>query len=303
METSRPARLAFACLLAGAAACGSGKNGDKESAPPAAEPAPAAESPSPSAIPGGLGEAEFAKLHELRADQPPARKGQMIEVGGARAYLSLPEGAKAPLPGVIVIHEWWGLNDHIMHWADRLAADGYAALAVDLYGGVVATTREEAMATMKKVDDAKARAVLVAAHRFLVEDERVKAPRTGSIGWCFGGGWSMQAAMALPDLDAAVVYYGHVPMDAKLFAGVKAPVLGVFGNQDDGIPPKHVDGFDAALTSAGVKHEILRYEAPHAFANPSSPAYHAKEAGEAWEKVRGFLRAELKPAAAPAPGK
>ncbi|HEU5060867.1 MAG TPA: dienelactone hydrolase family protein, partial [Kofleriaceae bacterium] len=221
----------------------------------------------------------------------------------ARAYLSLPEGATAPVPGVIVIHEWWGLNDHIMHWADRLAADGHAALAVDLYGGVVATTREDAMATMKKVDDAKARAVLVAAHRFLVEDARVKAPRTASIGWCFGGGWSMQAAMALPELDAAVVYYGHVPTDARAFAGVKARVLGVFGNQDEGIPPRHVDGFAAALTAAGVKHEILRYDAPHAFANPSSPAYHAKEAAAAWEKVRAFLRAELSPAATPAPDK
>ena len=291
----------FATILA--VGCGSGKNGDKETAAPAAGGEPAAEVPSPSEVPGGLGEAEFAKLHELRGDQAPARKGQVIEVGGARAYLSLPEGAKAPMPAVIVIHEWWGLNEHIMHWADRLAADGYAALAVDLYGGVVATTREEAMATMKKVDDARARAVLVAAHRFLVEDERVKAPRTASIGWCFGGGWSMQAAMALPELDAAVVYYGHVGTDAKAFAGVKAPVLGVFGNQDDGIPPKHVDAFDAALTSAGVKHEILRYDAPHAFANPSSPAYHGKEAAAAWQKVRAFLRAQLSPGAAPAPGK
>ena len=298
MERSRPARLLCAWIVL-AAACG-GKNGDRETAAPAAE-RPGA-TPSPGEVPGGLSEAEFARLHELRGDQAPARKGQMIEVGGARAYLSLPEGKTAPVPGVIVIHEWWGLNDHIMHWADRLAADGHAALAVDLYGGVVATTREDAMATMKKVDDAKARAVLVAAHRFLVEDERVKAPRTASIGWCFGGGWSMQAAMALPELDAAVVYYGHVPTDAKAFAPVKAHVLGVFGNQDEGIPPKHVDAFDAALTAAGVKHRILRYDAPHAFANPSSPAYHATEAAAAWAEARAFLRAELSPGAAPAPG-
>jgi len=295
MELSTPARLLCASLFAAAAGCGSGKNGDKETAPAAAEE-PAA-TPSPSDVPGGLSEEEFAKLHELRGDAAPPRKGQMVEVGGARAYLSLPEGAKAPLPGVIVIHEWWGLNEHIMHWADRLAADGYAALAVDLYGGVVATTREDAMATMKKVDDAKAKAILVAAHQFLVSDPRVKAPRTASIGWCFGGGWSMQAAVAIPELDAAVIYYGHVPTEAKAFTGVKAHVLGIFGNQDEGIPPKHVDAFDAALKQDGIQHKILRYDAPHAFANPSGPAYHPKEAAAAWTEARAFLRSELSPGA------
>jgi carboxymethylenebutenolidase len=283
---------AFAMVLV---ACAGGGNGhEKETATPPAAP-PGAVGASPSEVPGGLSEEEFARLHELRPDAAPPRKGQLIEVGGARAYLSLPEGAKAPLPGVIVIHEWWGLNEHIMHWADRLAADGYAALAVDLYGGVVATTREDALAAVKKVDDAQARAIIVAAHRFLVDDPRVKAPRTASIGWCFGGGWSMQAAIALPDLDAAVIYYGHVPTDAKAFAGVKAHVLGIFGNQDEGIPPKHVDAFDAALTAAGVQHRILRYDAPHAFANPSQPSYHPKEAAAAWAETRAFLRAELKP--------
>lgn len=289
-------------VVAVASACGNGNRERAPAPPPAAADQPAA-SPSPSEVPGGLSEEEFAKLHELRGDAAPPRKGQMIEVGGARAYLSLPEGAKAPVPGVIVIHEWWGLNDHIMHWADRLAADGYAALAVDLYGGVVATTPDEAMATMKKVDDGKAKAILVAAHQFLVNDPRVKATRTASIGWCFGGGWSMQAAIAIPELDAAVIYYGHVPTDARAFTGVKAHVLGIFGNQDEGIPPKHVDAFDAALTQDGIQHHILRYDAPHAFANPSGPAYHPKEAAAAWAEARAFLRAELTPGGVPAPGK
>src|SRR6185503_17308080 len=99
-----------------AAGCGNG-NGERAPAPaPAAGEEPQA-NPSPSEVPGGLSEEEFARLHELRGDAAPPRKGQMIEVGGAKAYLSLPEGAKAPMPGVIVIHEWWGLNEHIMHWA------------------------------------------------------------------------------------------------------------------------------------------------------------------------------------------
>jgi carboxymethylenebutenolidase len=282
------ARHRIGIALAAAALGCSGGNGEKTPAP-----VKAATSPSPSQVPGGLSEEEFAALHAMREDAAPPRRGQMIEVGGARAYLSLPEGAAAPVPGVIVIHEWWGLNQHIMHWADRLAADGYAALAIDLYGGVVATTPEEAMATMKKVDDGAAREVVLAAHKFLVEDPRVKAPRTASIGWCFGGGWSLQTAMAVPELDAAVIYYGHVPTDATAFAGVKANLLGVFGNQDDGIPPAHVDKFEKALAAAGVEHRILRYEAPHAFANPSSPKYKGAEAAQAWVEVRAFLRQQL----------
>jgi len=134
----------------------------------------------------------------------------------------LPEGATAPLPAVIVIHEWWGLNDHVRHWADRLAADGYAALAVDLYGGKVATTPDEAMAAMKSVDEAKAKAksMLAAAHRFLADDPRIDAKRRGVIGWCFGGAWSLQHAIAEADLDAAVIYYGRLSTEPAQLAKI-----------------------------------------------------------------------------------
>jgi carboxymethylenebutenolidase len=254
--------------------------------------------PSPSEVPGGLSEEEFAKLHTLREEGAPAAKGEMVRLAdGTAAYLSLPEGAKAPVPGIVVIHEWWGLNEHIKHWADRLAADGYAALAVDLYGGAVAADREAAMAAMKTVDDARAAATVRAARRFLLEDPRVKAPRTASIGWCFGGGWSLRLALLEPDLDAAVVYYGHVPTDPAALAPLRANLLGVFGNQDTGIPPATVDAFEKALPKNGAVHRILRYDAPHAFANPSGPAYHPAEAAAAWAEVRAFLRAELAPTA------
>jgi carboxymethylenebutenolidase len=277
------------------AGCGSGKNGDKESGQAAgsAEP-PAAAPPSPSAIPGGLGEAEFAKLHELRADQPPARKGQMIEVGGARAYLSLPEGAKAPLPGVIVIHEWWGLNDHIRHWTDRLAADGYAALAVDLYGGKTADDAGKANELMKAVDPARAQEILSAAHRFLAEDPRIAAKRRGVIGWCFGGGWSLQHAIATPDLDAAVIYYGRLVTDPAELGKIHAPLFGVFGNQDKGIPPESVAEFAAALKGAGKTIELHQYDAEHGFANPSGKRYDQAAAADAWDHVRAFFAATLK---------
>ena len=245
-------------------------------------------------ITGVLDEASFAKLHTLTGEDAPPPRGQEIEVGGARAYLSLPEGAATPLPAVLVIHEWWGLNEHIKHWTDRLAADGYAALAVDLYGGQVATDRETALQLMKGTDAEAAAKVLASAHEFLASDERIKATKRGVIGWCFGGGWSLQHALATKDLDAAVVYYGQLVTDPKALAPLQAPVLGVFGNADTGIPPASVDAFEAAMKKAGKSLELHRYDdAPHAFANPSSGRYVPEAAEDAWAHARAFLAEHL----------
>ena len=148
-------------------------------ASPATRPTAA---PGDTGLTGILSEEGFKALHQLSTEKAPKPAGVMIDLAGSKAYLSLPAGAKAPLPGVIVIHEWWGLNDNIKHWSDRLAADGYAALAVDLYGGKVATTPDEAMAAMKLVKDDEAFKVLLAAREFLAKDERVHAPRVASIG-------------------------------------------------------------------------------------------------------------------------
>jgi carboxymethylenebutenolidase len=269
------------------AACGSsgGERTSAEAAPP-----PPAKHPAT----GPLSEEAFKALHQLDSTPRPPPKGQAVEIAGTRAYLSLPEGASAPLPGVLVIHEWWGLNDNIKHWSDRLAAAGYAALALDLYGGVVATDPDTAMKTMKAVDEEKALTVVKAGHQFLVSDARVRAPKTGAIGWCFGGAWSLQAAIALPDLDADVVYYGHVPTEAEKLKPIKAKVLAVFGNRDESIPPPTVNAFEAGLKQAGVNARVLRYDADHAFANPSSKKYDQGDAAAAWQEVRAFLDANLK---------
>lgn len=251
--------------------------------------------PPQAGLTGVLSEEEWKALHELPPADAPAPRGSSIELpGGGKAYLSLPEGSKAPLPGVIVIHEWWGLNRHIKAWSDRLAADGYAALAVDLYGGAVAETREDALKAMQTVDAERARAIVVAAEKFLRTDPRVAAPATGSIGWCFGGKWSLETALACPELDACVLYYGTPVTDSAKLGAVKAKVLGVFGNQDRGIPPALVDEFEAGLAAAKVDHRILRYDAEHAFANPSGTRYDEAAARAAWEEVRSFLTANLK---------
>ncbi|WP_437286210.1 dienelactone hydrolase family protein [Sorangium sp. So ce406] len=293
----RPSRLRLAAPLALAvatAAC-SGSSPAPRAEPPsgAAAPAPAPSSAADSPT-GLLSEEDFKALHQLRADKAPPARGQSVEVAGTRAYLSLPKDAKPPIPGVVVIHEWWGLNEHIKHWTDRLAEDGYAAIAVDLYGGKVASTPDDAMTAMKAVDEAKGIETVRAAHRFLATDARVSAPRTGSIGWCFGGAWSLKLAMNEPELDAAVIYYGRLVTDPAKLTAVKAPLLGVFGDRDEGIPPQVVNEFDKALHEAGVEHEVLRYDAEHAFANPSGERYDTKAAADAWEKVRRFLAAKLK---------
>ncbi|WP_437480796.1 dienelactone hydrolase family protein [Sorangium sp. So ce1014] len=289
-------RLAAPLALLAATACSA------SSPPPPAEPPAGAAAPAPAPAPSGaadsptglLSEEDFKALHQLRSDKAPPARGQTVEVAGTRAYLSLPRDAKPPIPALVVVHEWWGLNEHIKHWTDRLAEDGYAALAVDMYGGKVPTTPDDAMAAMKAVDEAKGIETVRAAHRFLSTDARVLAPRTGSIGWCFGGAWSLKLALNEPELDAAVLYYGRLVTDPAQLKAIKAPVLGVFGNMDKGIPPEVVNEFDKALHEASVEHEVLRYDADHAFANPSGERYDTKAAADAWEKVRRFLAAKLK---------
>lgn len=297
-------------LTVALAACASRRAGEPSSIPaepkttrgeaPVAAAAEGSKSQAPSPRPaekiaGGLTEAEFKALHAAPAGSVAPLLGKDIEVGGAKAYLSLPAGAKAPLPGVVVIHEWWGLNDNVKHWTDRIAAEGYAALAVDLYGGTIAKTADEAMAAIQKVDDVKALAILRAGHEFLAKDERVRAPRTASIGWCFGGRKSLELALAEPELDGVVVYYGNPVTDATALAPMKAELLGVFGSRDKSIPTDKVAAFRSALTAAGKRFEIREYDADHAFANPSNPRYDEANAGKAWEVVRAFLRRILNP--------
>jgi carboxymethylenebutenolidase len=258
----------------------------QESKPPAA--------PAGSGNMGGLSEEEFAKLHTIKDEEAPAPRGTMVDLAdGSKAYLTLPEKWVAGGPAVLVIHEWWGLNSHIKHWADRFTATGRAALAVDLYGGKSTKERAEAGQLMKAVDEKKAVATLLAGHAFLKDDARVKASKRASIGWCFGGGMSLQLALAAPDLDAAVMYYGKPVVEAEKLKAIKAPLLGIFGERDKAFPPPLVEQFKAGLKAAGVANEILSFPADHAFANPSGGAYDAKSAAAAWTKVQAFLDEKL----------
>jgi len=255
-------------------------------------------SPPPSAVPeshrpadtGAVSEEEFKAMHAPPTTGTAVLKGQMIDLAGTRVYLSLPAGA-GPFPAIVVIHEWWGLNANIEHWADRLASAGWAAIAVDLYSGTVATTPDEAMKAMKAVDETKAAATISAALELAKTDPRIRATKRAVIGWCFGGGWSMQTALAHPELDGAIIYYGQLETDPAKLAAIKGKVLGVFANKDRGIPPAVVDRFEAALAQAKVPAEIHQYDAEHAFANPSNPRYDETSAADAWAHVLAFLQA------------
>lgn len=223
------------------------------------------------------------------------REVQYATVGGQEVtgYLAAPEGAPADVPGVIVIHEWWGLNDNIRAMADRLAGEGYAALAVDLYHGESATTPEGARELVGAVDEQDAKDNLRQAYDYL--DER-GAPRIGAIGWCFGGGWSLQTALLHPkELDADVIYYGRLITTPDVLEALEMPVMGHFGAEDSSIPPDAARAFERVLNQVGVTNHIYVYEgAGHAFANPSGERYVPEAARQAWERTRSFLAEHLK---------
>ncbi|HLW73791.1 MAG TPA: dienelactone hydrolase family protein [Gammaproteobacteria bacterium] len=218
-------------------------------------------------------------------------------VGGkeVKGYLSRPASAKGPLPGIIMIHEWWGLNDNIRRTADRLAGEGYEVLAVDLYGGQSAANPDDAkkymMAVMNDQDAAKDN--LRQAYAYLHDHEH--ATKMGVIGWCFGGGWSLQTALLFPDkLDAAVMYYGRPVTDVAQLSTLKMPLIGFFGELDQGITVADVDAFEKALKDAKVDAEIHEYpNAGHAFANPSGANYQAAAAEDSWTRTIKFFKDHL----------
>ena len=205
----------------------------------------------------------------------------------------MPQDAAEPLPGIIVIHEWWGLNDNIKAMTRRLAGEGYVALAVDLYGGATAETPEAAQALMSALlaEPDAARNNLRQAYDYL--EKYAFAPRIASIGWCLGGGWSLQTALLYPDaLDAMVMYYGQVVTDRDRLAPLNVPVLGFFGAEDESIPVRDVQEFRSTLMDLGKNAEVLIVpRADHAFANPSGGNYNEQAANEAWDDDARVSRA------------
>lgn len=211
-----------------------------------------------------------------------------IETAGGRtvaAALAMPE--RTPAPAVLLIHEWWGLNDQIKSVAAELAKEGKIALAVDLYGGKTADTREGATALMQAVDPEAATDTLVSWLRWLKAHEKGSG-KVATVGWCFGGGWALNASIAEP-VDATVVYYGKVDKPADQLARLQGPVLGHFATRDAWIDAKMVAAFEAAMKQADKPFTVYWYDAEHAFANPTGGRYDEADAELAWQRTMALF--------------
>jgi carboxymethylenebutenolidase len=212
-----------------------------------------------------------------------------------QGLLYTPAG-KGPFPAIIVIHEWWGLNDWVKEQASKLSDEGYVALAVDLYRGKVATTPDEAHEIMRGVPEDRAQRDLHAAFAFLASQPDVKNDRIGAIGWCMGGGYSLDVALQEPTLAADVINYGHLATDSDALKKINAPILGLFGAQDRGITPDDVHKFEATMKQLGKKIDVKIYDdAGHAFENPNNKdGYRPADAADAWKRTVDFLAMTLK---------
>ncbi len=270
----------------GAAGAGSRLPADRASASP---------TPSGSAAPGAP-----AGPGGPQAQATPVQSaGEMLgfEAGGdkIRGYLAHPTR-----PGhhsaIVVIHEWWGLNGQIKRVADRLAELGFLTLAPDFFRGKVAEEPQLAHELARGLNEDRAVAIIKGAVDFLKHYDGAQDRNVGTLGFCLGGGYSLQAALRDADVDATVMFYGSVETSKEAVMPLKAPILGIFGAQDRGIPVEDVKKFDAALRAAGKKSLIVIYQGVgHAFMNETALNYNKATADNAWARATKFLAGALRP--------
>lgn len=207
-------------------------------------------------------------------------------------YLARPE-TDGDYPGIVMIHEVWGLNDNIKQMAEKLASHGYIVLAANLYGVPAATAIDAGRQLMSAYQPEKGIENMNGAVNYLLENQHALA--IGSIGWCFGGGESLNLALNNDMMDTTVIYYGRLTSDTARLSSISWPVLGIFGGLDQGITVDSVRQFETALNELGIPNEIYIYEnANHAFANPSGDRYSPEDAQDAWEKTLAFFEKHLK---------
>jgi carboxymethylenebutenolidase len=218
--------------------------------------------------------------------------GAMIEFarpdgGKTKGYLA---SAGSGRPGIVVIQEWWGLNDQICGVTDRFARAGYNALAPDLYKGRLTTVPDEANHLMSGLNFPDAtHQDLRGAAQYLKKD----SGNVAIMGFCMGGALTIAAAVHVPETAAVVCFYGIPPKEFADPVRIKIPFQGHFANQDDWCTPAAVDQLETALKQSGAPHEVYRYDAAHAFFNEHSPAYDVACANQAWDRMAAFLKARL----------
>jgi carboxymethylenebutenolidase len=211
--------------------------------------------------------------------------------GGQTVSGAIALPANQPAPALVLIHEWWGLNDEMKTMAAEFAKEGYVALAADLYAGSLASNPQEAQALMQSVDTDKATDTLVSWVEWLRANPAVNG-KVATVGWCFGGGWAINAAMATP-VEATVIYYGRLPQSAEEVKSVAGPVLGHFGEKDKFINREMVVGFEKGMQEAGKPLTVHWYDADHGFANPTGARYDKEDAQVAWRRTLEFLKQAL----------
>ncbi|HEX6183368.1 MAG TPA: dienelactone hydrolase family protein [Pyrinomonadaceae bacterium] len=223
--------------------------------------------------------------------------GQMIEFqsngGTARGYLATPEGGRGP--GVVVIQEWWGLVPHIREVADRFAAEGFVALAPDLYHGDVARSPDEAGKLMMALNIAQTEKDLRGAVQHLLNQEATEGTAVGTVGFCMGGVLALYAASKNEQVGACVVFYGIHPKVEPDFKNLRAPVLGLYAERDQFVPPEAVRALEEKMSEHGKSIETHIYPGTdHAFFNDTRPeVYDADAAADAWRRTIEFFRKHL----------
>lgn len=225
---------------------------------------------------------------------------QMVEFAGngspAPGYLAQP-GSGGPFPAVVVIQEWWGLNENIKDIARRFAAEGFAALAPDLYRGQVVSEPDDARKLAMELDRPSALKDIQGAVNYLIAQPFVSPRQVGVVGFCMGGGLPAMMSYSGQNVGAVVVFYGgsNVVWDDESVRRISAPLLGLYGEADQGQPVDKVRANEAKLKAHGKTHEFVIYpEAPHAFFNDERPAYREQASADAWRRTLGWFRQFLK---------
>lgn len=277
--------ILFICSLFLVSCQGSGES-DSETGEAAADTSSMAEF---------AGDEEFQAAHETPMELDFEGRGQMIDYEtpdgkNASAYALLPEEETDRY--LFVIHEWWGLNEHIKAEAERLydILDGeVAVLALDIYEGEVATNQEEASQLMESVEQARGEAIVEGAIDYAGENAQI-----ATIGWCFGGGWSLRASIMAGEKGAGcVMYYGMPVQTQEAIQPLEADILGIFARGDDWINEEVVSNFQQLCEQTGKDLEVHWFDAKHAFANPSNPSYDQEAAEKANQLAWGFLKERI----------
>jgi carboxymethylenebutenolidase len=238
----------------------------------------------------------LAAMVTVRADAPRTETVQFPSgTETVSGFLAMPE-KPGRYPALVVIHEWWGLTDWVKEQAQKLAEQGYMALAVDLYKGQVTTDPEVAHELMRGLPQDRAVSDLKAGFAYLAARKDVDHDHIGSIGWCMGGGYALQLAIHEPHLAACVVNYGALPTDPNDIQQIFAPVLGSFGANDRGITPTDVQGFEKTMRGMNRRIDVKIYDgAGHGFENSTNTAgYRPDAAADAWARTLAFLGKTMK---------